>query len=307
MKTSRMVFFDWAMDYHLREKENFEILEGFLSELLRQKIIIRNIVKSDIKRMNIYGRFNQVEILAETDHNELTVIELQHGGIADYFYRMQNAINKSSEDYTNVCKAYSVNILYFDLNKSNDDYIYVKNSGLNSQKKLHLDNLERELCFKTTVANLTPVFYLISTANFENNEPKNRLDEWIFYLKYSKIRDNFTAQGMDLVRKKLAFENLTDEEQKQHSRKIDGRRVDDSVIQTALFNGKIKGQAKAIEMKKHDKLKAEKEEAQGKLKTSMEKVVINSYKAGLPIETIVSVTGLTNSEIITILKFENLL
>ena len=39
----------------------------------------------------------------------------------------------------------------------------------------------------------------------------------------------------------------------------------------------------------------------------MENVVINSYKAGLPIETIVSVTGLTKGEIITILKRENLI
>ena len=40
MGTRSMIFIDWAMKHYLRDEANFEILEGFLSELLMRKIII---------------------------------------------------------------------------------------------------------------------------------------------------------------------------------------------------------------------------------------------------------------------------
>ena len=47
MKTRNMVSFDWAMKRLLRNKANFEVLEGFLSELLRRKIIVMSIGESE--------------------------------------------------------------------------------------------------------------------------------------------------------------------------------------------------------------------------------------------------------------------
>ena len=43
----RLVRFDWAMKKLLRNKANFEILEGFLSELLLQDVKIQNILESE--------------------------------------------------------------------------------------------------------------------------------------------------------------------------------------------------------------------------------------------------------------------
>ena len=40
MKTRNMISFDWAMERLLRNKADFGILEGFLSELLRRDITI---------------------------------------------------------------------------------------------------------------------------------------------------------------------------------------------------------------------------------------------------------------------------
>ncbi|MCL1794729.1 MAG: hypothetical protein FWG34_12780 [Oscillospiraceae bacterium] len=42
MKKDRtLVSFDWALKSILRQKENFDILEGFLSDLLNEKITIK--------------------------------------------------------------------------------------------------------------------------------------------------------------------------------------------------------------------------------------------------------------------------
>lgn len=64
-----LIRFDWAMKRLLRQKSNFNILEGFLSELLREDIKIEQILESDRAiawaNQELVGRkFNRVDILA---------------------------------------------------------------------------------------------------------------------------------------------------------------------------------------------------------------------------------------------------
>ncbi|MBF0112793.1 MAG: hypothetical protein HQK74_08695, partial [Desulfamplus sp.] len=63
----RLVRFDWAMKKLLRNKANFEILEGFLSELIKQDIKIEKILESESNRAAFDDKQNRVDLLAETD------------------------------------------------------------------------------------------------------------------------------------------------------------------------------------------------------------------------------------------------
>ncbi|MBF0416514.1 MAG: hypothetical protein HQL79_12195, partial [Magnetococcales bacterium] len=47
MKQRQLISFDWALKRLLRSKANFEILEGFLSELLREEVFIVEILESE--------------------------------------------------------------------------------------------------------------------------------------------------------------------------------------------------------------------------------------------------------------------
>ncbi len=47
MNTRKLISFDWALKKLLRSKANFGILEGFLSELLRDDIRILEILDSE--------------------------------------------------------------------------------------------------------------------------------------------------------------------------------------------------------------------------------------------------------------------
>ena len=42
----KLISFDWAIKRILRSKANFEILEGFLSELLKEDITILEVLES---------------------------------------------------------------------------------------------------------------------------------------------------------------------------------------------------------------------------------------------------------------------
>ena len=99
MKTRNMISFDWAMKRLLRNKANFEVLEGFLSELLRRKIIIKHIGESEGNKTRKEDKTNRVDILVEADDSELVIVELQYDSGDEYFRRMLYGVNKSITEH----------------------------------------------------------------------------------------------------------------------------------------------------------------------------------------------------------------
>ena len=249
METRSMISFDWAMKRLLRQKANFEVLEGFLSELLRRKILIMSIGESEGNKMDENDKWNKVDILVEADGKELVIIELQYDSENDYFQRMLYGVSKTvtehiheGDPYSSVRKVYSINIVYFDLGKG-DDYVYhglTHFTGLHTRTELQLTATQQKLYGKTVVGELYPEYYIIKVNKF-NDIAENTLDEWIYYLKNNKIRDDFTAQGIDKARHILAFDNLTDEEKKLYWRRVEERRIKDSEMNTAFLEGEEKG------------------------------------------------------------------
>ncbi|MBF0631163.1 MAG: PD-(D/E)XK nuclease family transposase, partial [Magnetococcales bacterium] len=62
VKQRQLVSFDWALKRLLRSKANFEILEGFLSELLREDVRIVEILESESNKETRNDKFNRVDL-----------------------------------------------------------------------------------------------------------------------------------------------------------------------------------------------------------------------------------------------------
>ena len=311
MKKRSLISFDWAMKRLLRQKANFEVLEGFLSELLYRKIVIKSISESEGNKTDKDDKSNKVDILVEADDSELVIIELQYDSVADYYHRMLYGVSKAITDYmhagdaySKVRKVYSVNIVYFDL--GGDDYIYhgfTRFTGLHTHSELHLTADQQKLYNKKVVGELCPEYYLIAVSGFDD-VARNTLDEWVYYLKNNRVEDNFTAKGLDRVKELLLFDNLSDEEQAQYLRLIDSKLLRDSAIHTAMLKGEIKGEA--IGLEKGEAIGLEKGRIEGEA-IGLEKVAINCYLAGHPVESIAVITGLTLKMITEILKGKGLI
>ena len=324
--TRSMISFDWAMKRLLRNKANFEVLEGFLSELLYRRIVIRNICESESNPTHEKDKTNRVDILVEADSCELVIIELQYDTEDDYFQRMLYGVSKSitehihaGNSYSDIRKVYSVNIVYFNLGKGSD-YVYHGTTvfrGLHAHDELNLTEKQQMIYGKKYLSELHPEYYLIKVNNFDD-VAKNTLDEWIFYLKNNQIRDSFTAQGFVMARELLALDNLSDAEKKEYWREVENRRIRDSEVVSAYSDGEIKGRAEgeviglekgeAIGLEKGEVIGLEKGEAIGLEKgiaIAQENVVINSNRAGLSKEVISSVTGLTPEQVSAILQRNN--
>ena len=61
----KLISFDWAIKRILRSKANFEILEGFLSELLKENITILEVLESESNQDLKNDKFNRLDIPIE--------------------------------------------------------------------------------------------------------------------------------------------------------------------------------------------------------------------------------------------------
>jgi len=78
MSSRNLIRFDWAIKRLLRNKADYSVLEGFLSELLKEEISIQSILKSESNQQLESDKFNRVDILVKNSKDELVVIEIQN-------------------------------------------------------------------------------------------------------------------------------------------------------------------------------------------------------------------------------------
>ena len=239
--SKKLIRFDWAMKKLLRHKANFGILEGFLSELLRFDVTIESILESEGNKQDEYDKYNRVDILVKSQNNELMLVEVQNDSEIDYFQRMLFGVSKlvteyikEGEPYGTIKKIYSINIVYFGLGQGKD-YVYEYKGefvGLHENDILLPTSLQKQDFKVEKVSDIFPKYYILKVNNF-NNVAKDTLDEWVYFLKNSEVKDNFKAKGLDKAKEKLRYESLTDEEKKMYDRFQENRRIENSVSYTA--------------------------------------------------------------------------
>jgi predicted transposase/invertase (TIGR01784 family) len=281
--------FDWAAKKILRDKKNFDILEGFLSELLKEDIKIEGLLESESNQEEEDDKFNRVDLFAENSKGEHIIIEIQNTRELDYLMRMLFGTSKAITEYLEIGKPYSdikkviaVSIIYFGLGKG-DDYIYIgqtKFTGLHTKKELELTRTQQELLKKPTVQEAFPEYFLIQTTRFNDviNEP---LDEWIYFFKNNEVLDTFNAKGMKAVREKMVVNNLPDDEKKKYDRFLDNLHTEASIADT-------------VRIEQEEKIKEESEKAERRRTIQIAR---NLIKLGLDNPQISQVTGLTEPEI----------
>jgi len=296
----KLITFDWAIKRLLRSKANFGILEGFLSELLKEEIIILDVLESEGNKEQKQDKFNRVDLKVRNNKQEIIIIEIQYDREYDYLQRIFYGVSKTAleymeerQAYSKITKVISINILYFDLGKGSD-YIYkgtTKFYGLHQHDQLELTEKQKKLFQKENIESLFPEYYLLKINSF-NDIAKDTLDEWIYFLKNKEIKDSFTAKGIKEAQEKLSIMKLPEDEQKAYEHYKDDLHYQASMFESSFGAGFNEGKAEA------------EAEAEGKIELTQQ-MVINMAKNKITIETIIEVTGLTKIEVTSILEKNN--
>jgi predicted transposase/invertase (TIGR01784 family) len=230
----QLIRFDWAVKKLLRNKANFGILEGFLSELLFDNIRIERILESESNQETEDDKFNRVDILTQNSKNELIIVEIQNTYEIDYraanrFQRMAFGASKAltenlilGQPYSEIKKIISINIVYFDLGQGKD-YVYKGETifeGMHEHDMLTLSEKQQTTFLKEKVSDIFPEYYIIKVNKF-NDVAKDTLDEWIYFLKNSEVKDEFKAKGLKEAGEVLDIMRLPRDDQYSYNRYLE--------------------------------------------------------------------------------------
>ena len=286
-----LIRFDWAVKRLLRNKANFGILEGFLSELTGEDIKIESILESESNKDDKYQKFNRVDVLVQNSKGELIIVEIQNNQEHDYLLRILFGtsillVNNIDEgmDYAQIKKIISVNIVYFDLGQG-DDYVYhgtTEFMGIHNHDILKLSKAQEGLYHTENISKIYPEYYVIKVNQF-NDIAKDTLDEWIYFLKKAEIKDEFKAKGLKEAKKQLDIMKLSEQERKEYEKYIEQQRYERNLIlsnyKVGEINGKIEGEHIGELNKAHE-------------------IAKNLMNSGVDIDIIVQSTGLSKEEIL---------
>lgn len=235
----------------LRNKANFNVLEGLLTTLLKENIHIQKLLESESNQEEEFDKYNRVDMLAENDKGELFLVEIQNNNEYAYFQRMLFGTSKLVTEYINrgegyekVRKVYSINIVYFSLGHGKD-YVYhgkTEFKGIHKGDILELTPFQKQTFKANTVSQLYPEYYILKVNDF-NSVAKSPLEEWIYYLNTGEIPDNATAPGLDKAREQLKLDKMSKEELKAYYRHLDNIVILKSNIFTEREEGRVEGRA----------------------------------------------------------------
>ncbi len=274
--------FDWAMKRLLRNKANYAVLEGLLTTLLSQKIVIKKLLESESNQEEEYDKYNRVDILAENGKGELFLIEVQNNNEYAYFQRMLFGVSKlvteyinRGEGYENIKKVYSVNIVYFSLGHGTDFVYHGKTEfkGLHNGELLDLSPFQKQTFKVDSVSQLYPEYYILKVNDF-NRVATTPLEEWICYLNTGNIPKDATAPGLEEARTRLLLDRMSKEEQKAYYRHLDNIVILRNNIYTERAEGIAEGEQK-----------------------KQQEIARNMKQAGMNISLIARITGMAEEEI----------
>lgn len=289
----KYVRFDWAIKRLLRQKANFDVLEGFLTVFLGEKVTILEILESESNQLSAEDKFNRVDIKARNSKDEIIIIEIQNTRELYYLEQILYGVAKAitehislGETYYKVKKIYSISVLYFDIGKGNDYLYYGQNHfvGVHTGDHLQVNVKERDAIVSRMPAEIFPEYVLIRVNEFDK-VAVTPLEEWMKYLKDGTIRPDTTAPGLSEAREKLKYFSMPPKERMAYDEHLSAVMIQNDVLDSAKLEGKIEGRAEG--------------RAEGRDEERFS-IARNMKQLGIPVDVIVKSTGLTSGEIETL-------
>jgi len=285
---TKLVRFDWAIKNLLRDKANFDILEGFLSAIIHEEISVIEILESESNQSDFDKKVNRVDILVKDSQQRKIIIEVQNHRETGYLERILWGVSKLiadslelGEEYRKISRVISISILYFDFGFSeDDDYVYhgvTDFQGLHTHQPFTFRRLIDKRLKTLRTKDIFPQFYLIHVEHFQDVITTER-DEWIYMLKHSAIRSDFKSKNIDKAGEKLTLLKMSPEKRRGYEKYLMDRVIERDVLETARKEGLKEGLQEGLQ--------------KGEINAKLE-MAKKMHTQGMDIETIITLTGLT--------------
>lgn len=243
-KDNDFIRFDWAAKNILRDKADFEVFEGLMTVLIGEPVKIIELLESESNQTKKKGKHNQVDIKAKNSKDEIILVEIQLEPGSAYMQRILFGVSKAisehivlGQDYSNVKKVYSINILYYNFGEG-EDYLYHGFNqfvGVHTGDTLMIGEKRKKEIKGDAIAHrdVFPEYYILRVTKFDKKTVETPLDEWMRYLKEGYIDPNTTAPGLQKAREKLRVLSMTDQERWEYEQFLSDKWYERDVIDYA--------------------------------------------------------------------------
>lgn len=302
MSNKPLVSFDFAIKYLLRNKEDYDIVEGFISALFvaegYKPVKINALLESESNKEDKDLKRSVADLIVEDDEGNKYIVEIERSFTSNFMHKACFNTSRlvidsiaTSQDYTSIKKVFHISLLYFSTNKLDKTVYHGKTvlHDIDTQHPIDIRIANQGLVMFDNY-NIFPEYFFIFVPTFDD-KINEELDEWLYVLKNSDTRDDFKSPYMNKVKERLSVLKMSTEERIEYFKYLKEAVHSQDVLMAAEAKGEARGMEKGVQKGIAEGME------KGSEKRNIE-IVQNLLKANSDIKFISSVTGLSKEEIL---------
>jgi len=285
-----LISFDFAIKYLLKNKGDYDIIEGFISALFASQgyppIKINALLDTESNKEGLEMKKSIADLVVEDGEGNKYIVEIERAYTPNFMHKA--CFNSSrlvvdgiygNQDYTTIKKIFHISLLYFSTKEMQKPVYHGKTIVHEVDTKHPVDvSIANEGLVIFNTPNVFPEYFFISVPMFDD-VINSEMDEWLYVMKHSEIKQGFKSPYMAKVVERLSVIKMSSEERNEYIYYQKQSVHSQDILNAARAEGEAKGEAKGIK-----------------------KTAINMLKQELDHKLISSVTGLSLEEI---LKLKN--
>jgi predicted transposase/invertase (TIGR01784 family) len=285
-----LISFDFAIKYLLKNKGDYDIIEGFISALFASQgyppIKINALLDTESNKEGLEMKKSIADLVVEDGEGNKYIVEIERAYTPNFMHKA--CFNSSrlvvdgiygNQDYTTIKKIFHISLLYFSTKEMQKPVYHGKTIVHEVDTKHPVDvSIANEGLIIFNTPNVFPEYFFISVPMFDD-VINSEIDEWLYVMKHSEIKQGFKSPYMAKVAERLSVIKMSSEERNEYIYYQKQSVHSQDILNAARAEGEAKGEAKGIK-----------------------KTALNMLKQKLDDKLISSVTGLSLEEV---LKLKN--
>lgn len=289
-----LISFDFAIKYLLKNKGDYDIIEGFISALFASQgyppIKINALLDTESNKEELELKKSIADLVVEDADGNKYIVEIERAYTPNFMHKA--CFNSSrlvvdgiygSQDYTTIKKIFHISLLYFSTKGMKKPIYHGKTIVHEVDTKHPVDvSIANEGLVIFNTPNVFPEYFFISVPMFDD-VINSEIDEWLYVMKHSEIKQGFKSPYMTKVAERLSVIKMSSEERNEYIYYQKQSVHSQDILSAAEAKGEAKGKA------------------EGKAERDIE-IARAMLLEGDSIEKIGKITGLTTEEIEKLLK-----
>jgi hypothetical protein len=296
-----LISFDFAIKYLLKNKGDYDIIEGFISALFASQgyppIKINALLDTESNKEELELKKSIADLVVEDADGNKYIVEIERAYTPNFMHKA--CFNSSrlvvdgiygSQDYTTIKKIFHISLLYFSTKGMEKPIYHGKTIVHEVDTKHPVDvSIANEGLVIFNSPNVFPEYFFISVPMFDD-VINSEIDEWLYVMKHSEIKQGFKSPYMTKVAERLSVIKMSSEERNEYIYYQKQSVHSQDILNAARAEGEAKGEVKGISIG----------EARGEKKKAVEiaRVMLAKNKS---VEEIEEFTGLSKDDVARIL------